>query len=320
MRVVRWTTTHSGRLDSLIAAEMDSLSRSRAAQLIRDGHVSVSGNAAKKPGQAISAGWEIAVELPAPVAVEAIAQDLPVACVYQDKDLVVVNKAAGMVVHPGAGHIDGTLVNALLFHITDLSGIGGALRPGIVHRLDRGTSGLMVVAKNDRAHRSLAGQFADKTAGRKYLALCHGGPKADSGTIQSELARHPVHRKRWASTDRGGKLATTHWRVLGRKGALFVAECVLETGRTHQIRVHMTESGWPLVGDTMYTRRNVKIPASIRACIDPAAQRPMLHAWSLSLKHPETGEALCFTAKPPDDMSSCLGALDLLDVLPAPIR
>ena len=320
MPTVSWQSEKNGRLDAVLAEEMESISRSRAAALIRDGQVRVEGQTVHKASMKISEGQRLDVVLPPPKSIEAVPQALPLDVVYEDSSLVVVNKAAGMVVHPAPGHPDGTLVNALLHYVDDLSGIGGALRPGIVHRLDKGTSGLMVVAKNDHAHHMLAEQFAKKTAKRRYLALCFGAPKQDGGTIETELARHPSHRKRWASTDQGGKRAITHWRVLARGGTLSLIECALETGRTHQIRVHLTEAGFPLVGDSMYTRRHCVLPASIRGCLSDTKDRPMLHAWSLRFLHPKTNAAVRYNKKPPEDFWRCLEALGWTEALPKAIR
>ena len=320
MSTLQWETSQKGRLDSLLAEEVENLSRTRAVALIRDGHVMVNDEVVHKASMKVAVGQRLSVHVPPPKILEAVAQELPLDIVYEDSDLVVVNKAAGMVVHPAPGHPDGTLVNALLHHVTDLSGIGGVLRPGIVHRLDKGTSGLMVVAKTDQAHHVLADQFAEKTAKRRYLALCYGVPTQNGGTIETELARHASHRKRWASTDQGGKRAVTHWRMLSRGGKVSLIECALETGRTHQIRVHLTEQGHPLVGDSMYSRRNSSLPAILRERIPKEMERPMLHAWSLRLTHPRTGTPMVLHKKPPEDLLGCLEALGWLDSLPKGIR
>lgn len=312
----------SARLDAALAEAVDDLSRSRAASLIRQGAVQVDGRTVTRTSTSIQAGAVLTVDLPPPVPMEAQPQDLPVDIVYQDADLVVVNKAAGMVVHPGAGHPDGTLVNALLHHVSGLSGIGGVQRPGIVHRLDRGTSGLMVVAKHDQAHQHLAGQFAAHTAERLYLALVHGAVPASAGTIRSRLARHPRDRKRWASTDDPdhGREAVTHWVRRGVRGSVSLVQCRLETGRTHQVRVHLTELGHPLLGDPTYRRRGSRAPASIRDRVSALDGRPLLHAWSLSLDHPATGERIRWVARLPDDMRGVVDALELEDALPESIR
>lgn len=310
MRALELVVEEAGRLDAAVAALTPELSRSRVAALIREGAVSLDGRVVRKPGTPVAPGARVVVDVPAPVPTEAAPQDLPLSIVYEDDALVVVDKAAGMVVHPGPGHPDGTLVNALLHHVGNLSGIGGVQRPGIVHRLDRGTSGLVVVAKGDAAHQALARQFADKTAGRTYLALVHGTPDRDAGTIRSCLARHPTDRLRWASTEgEHGKPAVTHWRVAHRAGSVSLLVCELETGRTHQIRVHLSEQGWPLVGDGTYRRRGVRLPAILRDLADPSGERPMLHAWRLRLIHPLTGQPMAFEVPPPDDMAAALAAV-----------
>lgn len=312
----------AGRLDAVLAGQLADLSRSRIASLVKEGAVTVDGEVVRKASTKVAVGQEVVVHVPPPEPMEAVAQDLPVSIVYEDADLVVVNKAAGMVVHPGPGHPDGTLVNALLHHVRDLSGIGGVQRPGIVHRLDRGTSGLMVVAKHDRAHQHLAAQFAEHTAQRRYVAVVLGAVQATRGTITSHLARHPKDRLRWASTDDAeqGKVAITHWERLGVRGTVSLVGCRLETGRTHQIRVHLTELGHPLIGDPVYTRGNRRPPASIRDQVDALDARPLLHAWSLALDHPSTGERLSWNAQVPPDMAEILGILELLDALPAEAR
>lgn len=297
----------AGRLDAVLASALPEHSRSRLSALVKEGRVTVDGRVETRPSAKVSAGARLAIDVPEPRAVGLVAQDLPVAIVYQDADVAVIDKAPGMVVHPGAGHEDGTLVNALLHHVRDLSGIGGELRPGIVHRLDRGTSGLLVVAKHDRAHRALAEQFADHSAGREYLAICVGDPPADAGRIASRLARHPRDRVRFASTDdpEAGRHAVTHWRVDERFAhGVILVRCRLETGRTHQVRVHCSEAGWPLLGDPLYGR--ARPPDAIRHLIDP--ERPLLHATALHFRHPD-GRALRFDAPPPPDFQAVLDAL-----------
>lgn len=296
-----------GRLDAVLAAQIPEHSRSRWAALVRQGRVTVDGAVETRPSARVEAGARIDVELPEPVPVGLIAQDLPIAIVHEDADLVVVDKAPGMVVHPGAGHPDGTLVNALLHHVRDLSGIGGELRPGIVHRLDAGTSGLLVVAKHDRAHRHLADQFADHSAGREYLALCMGRPRGDVGRIASNLDRHPKDRVRFASTGdpERGRPAVTHWRVLERfDGGAVLVRCTLETGRTHQVRVHCTEAGFPLLGDPLYG--NARPPERVRGLVVDG--RPLLHAAVLRFTHPD-GRPLRFDASPPPDFQAVWDAL-----------
>ncbi len=301
------------RLDVAVASRVDGLSRSRAAALIKEGRVTVDGVAATRPSAKVSRDATLHVDVPEPTPAEAAPQDLPLVIVYEDEHLAIINKAAGMVVHPGAGHPDGTLVNALLHHLSGLSGIGGVTRPGIVHRLDRGTSGLLVVAKHDEAHRDLSAQFAAHSAGRVYLALCHGAPAVGAGTVRSRLARHPHDRLRFASTDADdhGREAVTHWQVVGRAGTVSLLRCALETGRTHQVRVHLSEQGWPIVGDALYARRGVRAPARLKGLIDPSGERPFLHAWRLHLRHPADGRSVEVVASPPADMLAALDALEL---------
>lgn len=314
--MARQIAEDGGRLDAVIAASFPELSRTRAADLVRGGQVRVDGVVVARPSAAIAAGAAIEVDIPAPVALDAAAQDLPLTIVYEDADVVVIDKAAGMVVHPAPGHEDGTVVNALLHHVGDLSGIGGVQRPGIVHRLDRGTSGLLVVAKNDAAHQSLSAQFAAHTARRRYVALCFGAPGFASGTIRSRLARHPGDRLRYASTQgEAGRDAVTHWERLGQAGTVCLIGCVLETGRTHQVRVHLSEAGWPIVGDPLYGRRGTRLPATLRDLVDP--DRPLLHAWSLAFDHPRTGARVSLIAPAPEDLRRAADAVGLLRFLPS---
>jgi 23S rRNA pseudouridine1911/1915/1917 synthase len=306
-----------GRLDVLVGLLVDGLSRSRASTIVKEGRVTVEGLVLAKPAQTVHRGARVSIDVPDAIPDRALPQDLPIRVVYEDPDVVVVDKEPGMVVHPGAGHADGTLVNALLHHVEDLSGIGGVERPGIVHRLDRGTSGLIVVAKNDAAHHGLADQFAAHTAGRTYLAITLVAPETNSGTITSELARSPRDRMKFASTTfGGGRHAVTHWRVLARglDGVAMIG-CQLETGRTHQIRVHMSEAGWPLAGDDVYAKRRVRTPAWLAEFLPE--DRPMLHAFRLRFTHPRDGRACQFEAPVPDDFAAALAAAEL--VVPDPL-
>jgi 23S rRNA pseudouridine1911/1915/1917 synthase len=310
------------RLDKVLAAVSPDLSRSRISALIKGGAASVNGRAAGRAGQRVEAGDEVLLAVPSPSPAAAAAEDLPLRIVYEDAAIVVVDKAPGMVVHPGAGNATGTLVNALLHRIDDLSGIGGVERPGIVHRLDRGTSGLLVVAKHDRAHRALSDQFAAHTAQRRYLAIVHRVPLASAGTIRSTLGRDDRDRTRFRSVDdpERGRSAVTHWRRLGGADGVALVECRLETGRTHQIRVHLTEAGHPLVGDATYRIAGAAVPDTIAPLVAPLGDRPLLHAWSLALDHPETGERVAWRASPPADFVGVLEALGLLGALPAGAR
>ena len=248
------------RLDSFVATSIGQITRSTVQKLIEDGLVTVGGTF-QKASLKLRGGEQISVAIPPPKPVEAIAESIPLEVLFEDSDLVVINKPAGMVVHPGAGTSSGTLVNALLAHCRDLSGIGGALRPGIVHRIDKDTSGVLVVAKTDRAHQSLCHQFKEHTVKRVYLALVYGSPKQDKGRIESSIGRHPVDRKRMSGKATRGKHAVTHWNVVGRFGSVTLMRLKLETGRTHQIRVHLSEANHPLLGDKVYGGSG-RLPAS----------------------------------------------------------
>lgn len=309
-RVVSGAAAREGRLDLVVTALDPNWTRSQVARWIREGRVSVNQRRTSRPGEVVPAGAALQVEVPDPLPSSVAAQDLPLTVVYEDEDLAVIDKAAGMVVHPAPGHADGTLVNALLHHLDDLSGVGGEERPGIVHRLDRGTSGLLVVAKHDLAHRALSRQFAEHTAGRRYVAVVHDPPRDEAGTERSTLGRHPRDRHRMASVD-GGRAAVTHWQVIARVGAVGVVTCRLETGRTHQIRVHLAERGAPLVGDGLYGRADRTLPARLRGLVDPSGERPLLHAWSLRFEHPTTGAEREFFAPPPPDLQRVLDALQV---------
>ena len=243
---------------------------------------------------------------------EAVAEEIPLEVLYEDGDLVVVNKPPGMVVHPGAGTSGGTLVNALLAHCRDLSGIGGTLRPGIVHRIDKDTSGVLVVAKNDRAHQSLSDQFKEHTIKRVYLALVFGSPKGEKGRIESAIGRHPVDRKRMSGKSGRGKHAVTHWQVLGRFAGITLVRLKLETGRTHQIRVHLSETGHPLVGDPVYggSGRLAGISDPQLKGLIRALDRQALHAKTLGFIHPTTGKYLEFDTDLPEDMARIIAYLE----------
>ncbi|HYS44685.1 MAG TPA: RluA family pseudouridine synthase [Geobacteraceae bacterium] len=299
------------RLDSFVARSLGQVTRSTVQKLIEEGLVTVDG-AIQKASLKLKGGELIAVRIPPPKAAEAVAEEIPVEILYEDGDLVVVNKPAGMVVHPGAGTSSGTLVNALLAHCRDLSGIGGTLRPGIVHRIDKDTSGVLVVAKNDRAHQSLAGQFKEHTTKRVYLALVFGSPKADKGKIESVIGRHPVDRKRMSGKSSRGKHAVTHWLVLGRYKGITLVRLKLETGRTHQIRVHLSEAGHPLVGDRVYggSGRLAGITDPKLKMLIRALDRQALHAKTLGFIHPTTGSYLEFDTELPEDMARIIEYLE----------
>lgn len=284
------------RLDKYIALNTD-LTRSAAAQLIAKGDVLINGSPASAKTIPRS-GSEIVINLGEPADTRILPEDIPLDIVYQDCDLAVINKPKGMVTHPAPGHISGTLVNAIMYHIRDLSGINGELRPGIVHRLDKDTSGLIVIAKNDTAHLSLAQQIADKTAIREYIAIIHGSFKEDSGVIDLPIARHKHDRKRMAVVQ-GGRRAVTHYETLEKFSGFSLVRAKLETGRTHQIRVHFSHLGHPLLGDEVYSPRPTKFKTHGQA----------LHAEKLTLTHPRTGELMQFTAPVPDYFSDVLNAL-----------
>ena len=299
------------RLDRVLLERHPELSRSRIEGLVKAGLVTVNGAAAAKAGQKVDAADEIAVTIPPPVPAVPEPEDIPLAVVYEDDDLLVLDKPAGLVVHPAPGHPSGTLVNALLHHCPDLSGIGGVARPGIVHRLDQDTSGLLAVAKSQPAMDGLTRAFAShRDVEKTYLAVCHGRPRLDSGRIEDLIGRHPVDRKRMAIVERNGKKAITNWRLktsqtsqTSQSSRTSLIECRIETGRTHQIRVHMASLGCPVVGDRLYGK-----PALDRR-LDPVPARQMLHAWKLTLWHPTRGERMSFVAPVPADMRPYVGAL-----------
>ena len=289
--------TEMQRLDKLLLGRNPDFSRSRIEGLIKAGFVTVNGAVAEKAGMKVSDDDEIEVEIPPPVPAIPEPEDIPLDVIFEDADMLVLNKAPGMVVHPAPGHFTGTLVNALLFHCPDLAGIGGVARPGIVHRLDQYTSGTMVVAKSQKAMESLVKAFASHTSVEKtYLAVCRGRPHLDSGRIENLIGRHPVDRKRMAILEKGGKRAVTNWRVVDFKNGLSVMECRIETGRTHQIRVHMASLGCPVIGDAVYGK-----PALDKR-LDPPPARQMLHAWKLKLWHPSEGRQMEFVSPVPADM------------------
>lgn len=296
--MVSYEAVNSGeRLDVFLTEQNQDFSRSHVQKLIADGKVMVNGQQ-RKANFKLTAGDEITLEIPEAVEAEILPEDIPLDILYEDKDIIVINKARGMVVHPAAGVFSGTLVNALMHHCTDLSGINGELRPGIVHRLDKDTSGVMVAAKSDKAHLSLAQQIKDKTAHRIYQAIVYGNIKEEAGIIKGDIGRHPVDRKKMAIVQ-DGKSAVTHFKVLERFGEYTLVECALETGRTHQIRVHMTHIGHPLVGDPKYgTNGKRKDNFSI--------QGQALHSMSLELDHPVTGEHMTFNTELPEDMQKIL--------------
>ncbi len=295
------------RLDRVLCGRYPDFSRSRIEGLVKSGFVTVDGVVAAKAGMKVSPDADIEVEIPPPVPAVPEPEDIPLSVVFEDDDMVVVDKPAGMVVHPAPGHFTGTLVNALLAHCPSLGGIGGVARPGIVHRLDQDTSGLIVVAKSQPAMDGLVKAFASHVHVEKtYLAVCHGRPRLDAGRIENLIGRHPVDRKRMAVVERNGKRAVTNWTLerflgeCGRGGAISLVKCQIETGRTHQIRVHMASLGCPVIGDATYGK-----PALDRR-LEPVPARQMLHAWRLRLWHPVRNVQMSFEAPVPSDMEAYL--------------
>ena len=287
------------RVDAWLAANLEDLTRSAAARLLEEGRVTC-GDRALAKNYKLTGAETISVCLPDPEPVDVQPQDIPLDVVYEDEDVIVVNKPKGLVVHPAPGHPDGTLVNALLHHCGDsLSGIGGELRPGIVHRIDRDTSGLIIAAKNDLAHQRLAAQLQDHTLARVYRCIVTGNLREDEGTVDAPIGRHHTDRKRMAVAA-GGRSAVTHWRVLERFPGFTYVECRLETGRTHQIRVHMAYIGHPILGDTVYGNKK---PV-------PGLQGQCLHAVGLRFVHPRTGELVELSCPLPEEFETQLRKLE----------
>ena len=294
------TAEESGeRIDALLARLLDGFSRSAAQRLIESGAVLLDGNAVKK-NRVCAAGERFLVTLPALAEIPLVPQDIPLDVVYEDGDVIVVNKARGMVVHPAPGHADGTLVNALLYHCGDsLSGVGGEKRPGIVHRIDKDTSGLIIAAKNDAAHLALSAQLADHSLCREYEAVVRGRLREDSGTVDAPIGRHPTDRKRMAVTHKASRNAVTHWEVLARYRGYTLICCRLETGRTHQIRVHMAHIGHPLLGDYTYGAPSP----------DKGLEGQCLHARRLRFIHPALGGPVELETPLPDYFLDVLNKL-----------
>jgi len=291
------------RLDVFLSRRDPSLSRSRIQQLIEQGAVQAV-NRPVKASYKVREGDVIHCELPPADVYDVMPEDLPLAVVYEDEALLVIDKPAGMVVHPAPGHLQGTLVNAILFHCRDLSGIGGILRPGIVHRLDKDTSGLLVVAKSDYAHHALAEQFKKRQIKKTYLALVYGNIKGDQGMIDLPVGRHPEDRKKMSTRSHLGREAVSRWQVRERYGAATLLQVEIDTGRTHQIRVHLHAIGYPVVGDSVYgnVRRANGVTDPVQRAVLKRMKRQALHAAQLSFNHPLTGAWLTFAAPLPEDM------------------
>jgi 23S rRNA pseudouridine1911/1915/1917 synthase len=302
------------RLDKLLADEIPGRSRSQIQRLIEDGHVTLPRVTQVKSNVVVREGDVIDIDVPAPVATSVSAEALPLEVLYQDNDVVVVNKPAGMVVHPAVGHASGTLVNALLHHIKDLSGIGGELRPGIVHRLDKGTSGVMVIAKHDAAHQELARQFHDREVDKQYIVLVWGLVQQRK-RIDLPIGRDPVHREKISTRARRARSAVTRVTWARQIPGASLVRVAIATGRTHQIRVHLSAIGHPIVGDALYGGVHRRVPHNLRAV--QRLTRPFLHAERLAFTQPRTGEPLVFTAPLPEDLRRVLEGIDpaLLDML-----
>lgn len=293
-----WEAAEKNRIDKFVKDQLgDEYSRSMIQLWIEDGHILVNGESVKA-NYKLSTGDQVTLTIPEAESVEITPEDIPLDVYYEDADVIVVNKPRGMVVHPAPGHGSGTLVNALMFHCKDLSGINGELRPGIVHRIDKDTSGLLMAAKNDKAHASLAAQLKEHSVTRKYYALVHGNLSHDQGTIDAPIGRDPHDRKMYTVIEKNSKHAVTHFHVVERFGDYTLVELKLETGRTHQIRVHMKFIGHPLVGDPMYGRsKGIKMDGQA------------LHAAVLGFVHPSSGKYIEFRAPMPEDMEMLLQSL-----------
>lgn len=287
------------RLDKYLAGQYPEQTRSYLQKLIKDGEVLVNGKTVKA-GYQLSKGDEVSVNIPEPKELDVEPQKMDLDIVYEDEDVILINKPKGMVVHPAPGHTTDTLVNGLLYHCKDnLSGINGVARPGIVHRIDRDTTGILIVCKNDMSHNRIAAQLKEHSITRRYRALVHGNVKNDTGTVEGPIGRHPVDRKKMAINEKNGKPAVTHYQVLERFGNYTLIECVLETGRTHQIRVHMASIGHPLVGDEVYGP--AKCPFKL--------QGQCLHAMVLGFVHPRSGEYMEFSTNLPEYFQELLEKL-----------
>ena len=298
--MILFPDTAGERLDAYLARSVPDLSRSGAQKLLEDGNVTLNGKKAKKNDR-LNPGDEVTVQIPEPQPVDIVAKDIPLEIVYEDEDVLVINKPKGLVVHPAAGHQNDTLVNGLLFaKAGELSGINGELRPGIVHRIDKDTSGLLAVAKNDLAHTVLASQLKDHSMARTYEAIVCGNMKEDEGTVDAPIGRHPTDRKKMCVTARNSKEAVTHWEVVTRYRGYTHIRCRLETGRTHQIRVHMAHIGHPILGDTVYGRKKPELGQDSQC----------LHAGTLCFAHPRDGHLVIVHADLPEYFQTVLQKLN----------
>jgi len=300
------------RLDVLLASLLEACTRSFAAGLIAAKKVRVDGRP-KKPGYRVKSGETISGSIPEPVPIEFKPEPIPLNIIYEDPHIVVVNKQPGLVVHPAPGHFSGTLVNGLLYHCPDLGEIGGELRPGIVHRLDKNTSGTLVVAKNGAAHANLSRQFKSRKVKKDYLALVYGHMKSSAGSIKLPIGRHPVDRKRMSTVSPRGRTAETEWKIRAQLQGIALLEVHLKTGRTHQIRVHCAAMHHPIVGDRVYGPRKPektldrrRLPSDKLLPILKSVERQMLHAWRLSFRHPHSGKVLAFESRLPEDMAAII--------------
>lgn len=297
------------RLDRALAVMFPDHSRTHLARLIEGGRVRIDSRPVTRASAHVAAGQSIEIDFPPPEPASVESQDIPLAVVFEDDDLVVIDKPAGLVVHPAAGHRDRTLVNALLFHVKELSGIGGEIRPGIVHRLDKDTSGVMVVAKSDRAHRNLASQWHGESFRKEYLALVYGTPERPRGVIDAPIGRDPHHRKRMAIVA-GGRRAVTEYEVVERLRHTSLVRCTLRTGRTHQIRVHLKHLGHPIVGDPVYSGPQWRgIPDKRIQRALSSFGRQALHAFRITFPHPVSGEVMTFEAPLPSDLQQLIAQL-----------
>ncbi len=304
--IIRLKTSAAGagqRLDVWLSANLPGLSRSRIQSLIESGNITISGRKIRA-SRKITANMEIEINIPPARPTELVAEDIPLTILYEDADIIVINKQAGLVVHPAAGHASGTLVNALMHHCDNLAGIGGELRPGIVHRLDKDTSGVMVAAKNEQAMMELARQFKEGLVQKKYVAVVHGTPSPARGRIQTSIGRSRHDRKKMSVTGSTGRVAVTNYEITQSFGFASLMQLCIETGRTHQIRVHMAHIGHPVIGDKQYGGRRKQ-----KLCLPVEAKRQLLHAEFLAFTHPVNGKNMCFKAAIPEDMNAVIKAL-----------